>query len=192
MRIAGADQQLKSSTIESMGKYVRKYENEWRFKNSHCSLFGVYSFNFKNWINLNPKNLKTWCNSTKNAIKREYLAGYLKHSNLLILVVENQKDFLKCDSIESLVKKRKLNPSFSAFNESESFKKKSNYSINRYRSKTMNQKNKCYDYFANESEIFQCVNSFNFSFESSFVYVFLVKLKYFFLGFYSLFLAALY
>ncbi len=192
LRITNADQQQKYNSIESLGKYVKKYENEWRFKNSHCSLFGVYSFNFKNWIDLNPSNLKTWCNSTKNAVKRQYLAGYLKHSNLLILLVENQKDLLKCDSIESLVKKRKIKHGIPAFNETTHFKNKSNFSINRYRSKTIHEKNTCYDYFANESEIFQCVNSFYFSYESSLIYFLLVKFRYVFGGLYSLVLVTLY
>ena len=37
---------------------------------------------------------------------RNYLAGYLKHSNLIMLVVEDEKEWSKCGSIQEMVKSR--------------------------------------------------------------------------------------
>lgn len=38
---------------------------EFRIKNSHCSYFGIYSFNLTKWRSLEPSEIRTWCNSTK-------------------------------------------------------------------------------------------------------------------------------
>jgi len=170
-------------------KFTRKIEIGWKFQNSHCSYFGIYSFNLTKWNNLNSSSLNIWCSSDDNLIKRQYLAGYLQHSNLLMLVVENQKDFIKCGKIEMLIKNRSKK-SFYDHNE-----KKNNYSINRYRSKVYDEENKCYDCFANESEIFKCVNSVRTSFAAaadSFVYLLLIEFKYLFLFCYSIFLVMLF
>ena len=173
--------QQKFGSFEAYERYQRKIETEWKLKNSHCSFFGVYSFNISKWNSLNASQLKIWCNTTENAVQRQYLVGYLKHSNLLMLVVENQKDFIKCASIDTLRK----NMSLYSLKANETLKK-NNYSIIRYRSTKFAEQNSCYDHYANESDLFQCVNSVNNLFFSSFVYFLLVKLNYYFVLLYSL------
>lgn len=181
-----ANAQQKFGSLEAYERYQRKIETEWKLKNSHCSFFGVYSFNISKWNSLNSTQLKIWCNSTENAVQRQYLVGYLQHSNLLMLVVENQKDFHKCTSIDELREQynKRLNATNSSrFNETH---KRNNYSIIRYRSKKFAEQNNCYDYYANESDLFQCVNSVTNSFLTSFIYSILVKLNFnCFLFFYS-------
>lgn len=108
-----------------------------------------------------------------------------------MLVIENQKDFLKCSNIETLSNFRLKNSNSTNSNETQA-SKKNNYSINRYRSKTYDNQNSCYDYFANESEIFQCNNSVNFSSENYFIYLLLIKFKYFFSIIYSIILVKFY
>jgi len=38
---------------------------EFRIKNSHCSYFGIYSFNLTKWRSHEPGELHTWCDSAK-------------------------------------------------------------------------------------------------------------------------------
>lgn len=150
-------------------------QHEWKIRNSHCFYFGIYSFNMTKWQTMNSNELRTWCNKTDGLDSKKYLAGYLKHSNLMMLVVEDEEKVSQCGNIEELVKSRP--PSWESRLEPSNKKNKktsppttsasaqneiSPYSINRYRKDPLSygdRKNYCHNYFANESMIFKCVNS---------------------------------
>lgn len=131
-------------------------QNEWRIRNSHCFYFGIYSFNITKWKSIDASEKRIWCNSTN--IRRHYLAGYLKHSNLLMLAVEDENEVSKCGSIEILTKSRPLSwnsrllKNKSKNNNSLNKVEKRNYTINRYRKNP----EYCHNYYSNESEIFFC------------------------------------
>ena len=145
-------------------------QNEWRIRNSHCFYFGVYLFNFTMWKQLNESEIRPWCSyeeeygGEKYERKRNYLAGYLKHSNLIMLVVEDEYFLSKCGSIETLMSKRpeswnsikKPKTLTTQDNSSlyfvETIKIRKDYSINRYRKNP----EYCHNYFPNESQIFFC------------------------------------
>lgn len=78
---------------------------EWRIRNSHCFYFGIYSFNITKWRTIDPSELKTWCNATVGHHKH-YMAGYLKQSNLIMVVVEDESQVSKCGSVDALAKNR--------------------------------------------------------------------------------------
>jgi hypothetical protein len=132
-------------------------QNEWRIRNSHCFYFGIYSFNITKWKTIDPSEIKTWCNSATQ--KRNYLAGYLKHSNLLMLAVEDEYEVSKCGSIESFTKNRP--PSWNSrihhkpIIQNTTKIEKRNYTINRYRKNP----EYCHNFYPNESQIFFCQSS---------------------------------
>ena len=132
-------------------------QNEWRIRNSHCFHFGIYSFNITKWKERDASELKVWCNSTET---RHYLAGYLQHSNLLMLIVEDEHEINKCGNINFNSTKRpeSWNSRVLAKNQqvNDSMKiDKNNYTINRYRKKPKH----CHNYYPNESLIFECAIS---------------------------------
>ena len=98
-----------------------------------------------------------WCNAS---VPRRYMAGYVKHSNLLMLVVDDEYEVSKCGSIDEISKNRPINWNARIFKANKANDGSSNYSsppaiINRYRKSP----EKCYNYFPNESLIFKCSNS---------------------------------
>jgi hypothetical protein len=99
---------IKYSLAQSHGKTpslterIEAFNNEWRSKNSHCYYFGVYSFNLTRWKSLDSSELRIWCNSS-NSIQRRYLAGYVKHSNLIILIVEDEYELIHCGNMSTLI-----------------------------------------------------------------------------------------
>ena len=54
------------------------------------------------WKSLDSSELRVWCNSSNN-VQRRYLSGYVKHSNLIILVVEDEYELIHCGSMSSLI-----------------------------------------------------------------------------------------
>ena len=158
----------------------QKYENDWRIRNSHCSYFGVYHFNFTKWQVLRSGQLRLWCNSST---ERNFILGYINFSNLLMVIVEDESELSKCGSMDDLIKQRdkisnknvKRNESFSktSFN--------SNYTINRYRKPVT----KCYDFYPNESSILSCKNSFNNLMKSNLFSFLVFKYNYLFIVIYS-------
>ena len=145
-------------------------QNEWRIQNSHCFNFGVYLFNLTKWAQLDESQIRTWCSyedENKEHRDRNYLAGYLKHSNLIMLVVEDEYFLSKCGSIDSQLQKRP--PSWNSMTKPkkltiqdnsslyivETTKIRKDYSINRYRKNP----EYCHNYFPNESQIFFCKSS---------------------------------
>jgi hypothetical protein len=86
----------------TLAERIEAFNNEWRSKNSHCYNFGVYSFNFTKWKTLDSSELRVWCNSTNN-VQRRYLAGYVKHSNLIILIVEDEFELIHCGNMSNLI-----------------------------------------------------------------------------------------
>ena len=132
-----------NSAVKSETKQI-----EWRIKNSHCFYFGIYSFNIYKWKDHKPNEIKYWCNGT-----RRYLAGYLKHSNLLMLVVDEEQEVTKCGSIETLAKQRPASwNSRLVKNTTKRNLSRKDYSINRYRKNP----EYCHNYYQNESAIFFC------------------------------------
>ena len=157
-----------SSTSSSQNAKDEVSQNEWRIKNSHCSYFGIYLFNFTKWKQLEENEIRTWCSYEEKEEKRQrnYLAGYLKHSNLIMLVVEDEYHLTKCGSIETLMKTRppswnsittpkKMTVQNSSLSIVETIKIRKDYSINRYRKNP----DYCHNYFPNESQIFFCKSS---------------------------------
>ena len=84
---------------------IEAYNVEWRNKNSHCFYFGVYSFNLTKWNSLNPSETRIWCNSTAHVspLPRKFLTGFIKHSNLIMLVVEDEAELIHCGNMSQLV-----------------------------------------------------------------------------------------
>lgn len=111
---------------------------------------GVYTFNLTKWENSNSNELKVWCNNTIEREERNYLVGYLKQSNLLMIVLENESKKRECESIQSLIGKRRDKVKKSGSNPSSILTKNL---PNRYRS---HDSKACYSYFPNESFIFRC------------------------------------
>jgi hypothetical protein len=87
----------------SLADRIRIFNNEWRAKNSHCSYFGVYSFNLTRWKELDSSELRVWCNNTFNQTQRKFLTGYVRHSNLLMLIVEDEYELIHCGNITNLI-----------------------------------------------------------------------------------------
>lgn len=163
-------------------------QNEVKIRNSHCFYFGIYSFNLTRWQTMDSNELKVWCNKTDGSESKKYLAGYLKHSNLVMLVVEDETQFSQCGNIEEMAKNRpasmesrlhkqkpeseqtktpKTTKQIVELNTNDSNSSdngRPDHSINRYRNDPLsygNRQNYCHNYFANESMIFKCGNSAN-------------------------------
>ena len=85
---------------------IKMFNNEWRVKNSHCYYFGVYSFNLTKWKELDASEVRVWCNSTYNQqmIQRKFLTGYVRHSNLIMLIVEEEFELIHCGNISQLIR----------------------------------------------------------------------------------------
>jgi hypothetical protein len=165
-------------------------QNDYRIKNGHCYHFGIYSFNYMKWKSLDASEYRIWCNSTQNNEKdadpnigtsdmqsKRFLTGYIKNTNLLMLVVEDEDMWTRCGNIEDIInefrqdstkKNESLHSGNNKNNNSEKSKsgdnnndaspaevKKANFKINRYRQKT----SFCYRVDANESHIFTCTSS---------------------------------
>lgn len=149
----------------SLADHIRLFNNEWRGKNSHCYNFGVYSFNLTKWNNLDASELRVWCNSTNNT-QRKFLVGPVKHSNLIMLVVEEEFELIHCGNLSQLIQQYK--PPFVAnltndtlaepeedFSHSNVTTLREQFSINRYRNKPQ----QCHSYFENEKEFLPCFNN---------------------------------
>jgi hypothetical protein len=142
------------TSLEAIMAKFEAEQLEWRIKNSHCFYFGIYSFNVYNWRAKEPSEIKTWCNGT-----RRYLAGYLTHSNLLMVSVEDEAELTRCGSIEVMAKRRPAswtsrlvkNKTATVGPDGKNVTRK-DYSINRYRRKP----EYCHNYFPNESAVFFC------------------------------------
>jgi len=105
----------------------------------------------------------------------------LKHSNLILLVVEDEEEVSQCGNIEEMSKNRPENwaarsklvkpvekaekgkkaktPTTIAPKNDSSFPVYDTHSINRYRNDPLSyggRKDYCHNYFANESMIFKC------------------------------------
>ena len=98
------------------------------------------------------------------------MAGYVKHSNLLMLVVDDEFEVSKCGSIDEISKNRPLNWNARMFKATKAKNGLLNYSsrpetINRYRKSP----EKCYNHFPNESLIFKCSNSASHSISGFFI-----------------------
>jgi hypothetical protein len=142
---------------------------EWRIKNSHCFYFGIYSFNVYAWRDWQANEVGSWCEGT-----RRYMAGHVRHSNLLMLAVEDELELTRCGSIEVVAKRRPAGWTSRLFknsNENASSEispdgrnlSRKDYSVNRYR----RQPEYCHNYYQNESSVFFCksraVSSLRFS-----------------------------
>ena len=158
-------------------------DHEWRIRNSNCFHFGIYYFNISKWKETDASEIKVWCgndDAAKQQTQRHYLAGHIKHSNLLMVAVENEHDFAACGNIETLSKSRRAysatadhtSPrhdqgassiggssisstpasSYGRKDPKASVKKK-DYSINRYRK---DPDYPCHNYYPNESHVFFC------------------------------------
>jgi len=106
---------------------------------------GIYAFNFYTWKRSNASELKAWCRKDDNQVKN-FLVGYIEKSNLLMVVLENNARKRDCESIPSLIGKKR------------SEKEKKNFSKhinpNRYRPRKVDRT--CYDFYSNESAVFRC------------------------------------
>ena len=202
--LANAD--LAKKPVQALPKKIN--QNEWRIRNSHCFYFGIYSFNMSKWEELDSNRLNTWCNKTDGSESKKYLVGYLKHTNLLMLVVEDEKEVSQCGMIEEKLKDRPKNwesrvfpekeliktilPTKSTNNSNETEIRTPDYSINRYRADPLsygNRKDYCHNYFTNESAIFECSeNTASHFLLSNFIFLFLNKFRYTFVLIYSLIL----
>ena len=124
-------------------------------------------FNFTKWNQLDESQIRSWCSYSDEIDgkrERNYLAGYLKHSNLIMLVVEDEYFLSKCDNIDKQIIMRP--PSWNSITKPkvltvkdnnslyivETTKIRKDYSINRYRKNP----EYCNNYFPNESQIFFC------------------------------------
>ena len=121
---------------------------------------------------MDSSELHVWCNAS---VPRRYMAGYVKHSNLLMLVVDDEFEVSKCGSIDAISKNRPLAWNARLYKSTKGSNNPSNYSspppiINRYRKSPEH----CYNYFPNESSIFSCSNSAN-RLNSGFVNLILTK-----------------
>lgn len=95
-------------TNQQVAERIRMFNHEWRAKNSHCFYFGIYSFNLTRWKTLDASHLRTWCNSTAHGQpgERRYLIGYVRHSNLIMLVVEDEFELYHCGNMSQFIKAR--------------------------------------------------------------------------------------
>lgn len=84
---------------------IEAFNVEWRHKNSHCYYFGVYSFNLTKWNSLDPSEVRIWCNSTApvSPLPRKFLTGFIKHSNLIMLVVDDEFELIHCGNMSQLI-----------------------------------------------------------------------------------------
>lgn len=96
----------------TLAERIEIYNNDFRIQNSHCYYFGIYSFNITKWKDLDSSEYRVWCNSTsgqhlgKEPQPRRYLAGYVKHSNLLMLVVEDEFELIHCSNMSTVIRRR--------------------------------------------------------------------------------------
>ncbi len=81
------------------------FNYEYRMKNSNCHYFGIYAFNLENWMSLDASKVRPWCETPMGT--KNYLVGYLEHSNMLLVVVEDQFELLHCGNITHLISKLK-------------------------------------------------------------------------------------
>ena len=96
---------------------IEIFNNEWRGKNSHCYYFGIYSFNLTKWKTLDHSEMRVWCNSTApfNGNPRKFLTGYIKHSNLIMLVIEDEYELIHCGNMSQLIRNH-LGPNYDKAN----------------------------------------------------------------------------
>ena len=109
---------------------------------------------------LNASEFRVWCNTMR------YLVGYVKHSNLVMVIAETEPDLSKCSSLvtaESAVVDETDNTlmnetSLVDANNTEInatdllIDQKLLYSLNRYRKKPQH----CYNKYPNESSLLPC------------------------------------
>ena len=123
------------------------------------TLKGIYTFNITKWRSADPSSIKVWCNNTVDQRERNFLVGHLKHSNLLMIIAEDEEKHSKCMPISKLVRKNRKNETeevsastsgLPVVKRNHTIKKE--YSPVRYRANS----GLCYDYFVNESHVFKC------------------------------------
>jgi hypothetical protein len=139
---------------------------------------------------MDSSELRVWCNAT---VPRRYMAGYVKHSNMQMLVVDDEQQVSKCGSVDVLLKNRPPSWNTRLFKATKAQNNPSNYSsrpevINRYRKSLDPQK--CHNYFPNESLIFQCSSSI--SINSGLFYLISTQYVFHLVVIYSLFLFLLF
>lgn len=95
----------------TLAERIENFNNDWRIQNSNCYYFGIYSFNITKWKSLEASEFRVWCNSTAGShlgvgpTPRRYLAGYVHHSNLLMLVVEDEFELIHCGNMSEIMRK---------------------------------------------------------------------------------------
>ncbi len=95
----------------TVAERIENFNTKWRGDNSHCFYFGIYSFNITKWKELDASEYRIWCNSTAGAgAQRKYLAGYVKHSNLLMLIVEDEFELYHCGNMSAYINIRNPPP----------------------------------------------------------------------------------
>jgi hypothetical protein len=89
----------------SLIERIEAFNIEWRHKNSHCYYFGIYSFNLTKWNSLDPSEVRIWCNSTASVspLPRKFLTGFIKQSNLIMLVVDDEYELIHCGNMSQLI-----------------------------------------------------------------------------------------
>jgi hypothetical protein len=129
-------------------------------KNSNCYYFGIYLLNITKAKSLNASEFRVWCNNMR------YLVGYVKHSNLVMVIAETEPDLSKCLSLVN-VESEVLDESGNTIMNETSLVDANNteinatdlvidqkllYSLNRYRKKPQH----CYNKYPNESSLLPC------------------------------------
>ncbi len=96
------------------------------------------------WQKTNNSEMRTWCHKDFNHSKN-FIVGHLEKSNLLIVIIESNQINRNCESIMSLIEKKRSNKVKKIINRN---------NLNRYRNRMNNKP--CYDFNANESAMFRC------------------------------------
>ncbi len=95
----------------TIAERIEIFNSKWRSDNGHCFYFGIYSFNLTRWKELDASEFKIWCNSTAGSgAQRKYLAGYVKHSNLIMLIVEDEFELYHCGNMSTYISNRNPPP----------------------------------------------------------------------------------
>ena len=118
-------------------------------ENKNCYFFGIYSLNIEKAKHLNASEFRTWCKP------KRYLVGYIKHSNLIMVIAEHEPDLSKCKNLTvNEIQTEKIKTWQTNENQTNSTEnvddKKLIASLNRYRKKPTHCRNK----FKNESGMF--------------------------------------
>ena len=123
--------------------------------NKNCYFFGIYSLNIEKAKYLNGSDFRAWCNT------KRYMVGYIKHSNLIMVVAENEPELKNCVNVSVIYQNDynetdSLEPNMNDTNITEVVvDKKLIATLNRYRKKPLN----CYNKYLNESSLLPCSNA---------------------------------